>query len=408
MTAKTIECDLRRLADFIAGTLGDFECRTFETHLDACVRCRSELDRQAASPHEWHELQCSLSNDGERVEVTARTSLRHDLEFYQKLLGPSDGPRMMGRIGTYEIVGLLGRGGMGIVFKAFDAPLNRYVAIKLLAPLSLASGAAKQRFVREARSSAAVLHENVVGIHAISEWQGTPYLVMTFVRGQSLQKRIAQRGALTLCEVLRIGLQVTQGLAAAHAQGLIHRDIKPANILLESDVERVKITDFGLARAGGDIRLTGSDTLLGTPEYMSPEQARDEPLDYRTDIFSLGCVLYEACTGRSPFRATTGYGAIRKVIEHSPPPVRDLNPETPPWLEFVLLRLLAKQAVERFQSTAELAAVLQQCLAHVEQPRLAALPESVVRPSVHSRFHFSRRYMMAALFVTTTILGSWC
>jgi serine/threonine protein kinase len=115
---------------------------------------------------------------------------------------------------------------------------------------------------------------------------------MTFVRGESLQKRIAQRGALTLREVLRIGLQIAQGLAAAHAQGLIHRDIKPANILLESEVDRVKITDFGLARAVDDIRLTGSDTLLGTPEYMSPEQARDEPLDFRTDLFQSGlCAL---------------------------------------------------------------------------------------------------------------------
>ena len=184
---------------------------------------------------------------------------------------------MLGRIGTYEIIGLLGRGGMGVVFKAFDAVLNRYVAIKLLAPLYLASGAAKQRFVREARSAAAVIHENVVGIHAISEWQGIPYLVMTFIRGESLQKRLAQRGALSVKEVLRIGLQVTQGLAAAHAQGLIHRDIKPANILLETEVERVKITDFGLARAIDDIRMTASDVLLGTPEYMSPEQARDEP-----------------------------------------------------------------------------------------------------------------------------------
>ena len=407
MTERTTTCDPRRVADFIAGTLGDFECHTFETHLDECARCRAELDRQAASPDEWNELQASLSNGDELEAGHARTSLRRDLECYQRMLGPSDDPRMMGRIGTYEIVGLLGRGGMGIVFKGFDAPLNRYVAIKLLAPLYLASGAAKQRFVREARSSAAVLHENVVGIHAISEWQGIPYLVMTFVRGESLQKRISQRGALSLREVLRIGLQVAQGLAAAHAQGLIHRDIKPANILLESEVERVKITDFGLARAVDDIRLTGSDTLLGTPEYMSPEQARDEPLDYRTDLFSLGCVLYEACTGRSPFRAATGYGAIRKGSDYSPPPLRDLNSEMPQWLEVVLSRLLAKQPAERFQSATEVAVVLQQCLAHVEQPRLAALPESVVRLSSHSSFHFSRRFVMSAFFGAAAVAGVW-
>ncbi len=178
--------------------------------------------------------------------------------------------------------------------------------------------------------------------------------------------------------MLRIGLQIAQGLAAAHAQGLIHRDIKPANILLESEVDRVKITDFGLARAVDDIRLTGSDTLLGTPEYMSPEQARDEPLDFRTDLFSLGCVLYEASTGRSPFRATTGYGAIRKVIDHQPKSLRELNPELPDWLDVMVFRLLAKRPEDRFSSASDVAATLQQCLAHVEQPRLAELPESVV------------------------------
>jgi serine/threonine-protein kinase len=406
MTIRASTCAPQRVKDFLAGTLGDYELRVFEQHLDTCAKCRAELDRQTASPAEWTELQSSLSDGDEPAGYESRESLRSELETYRKLLGPSDDPRMVGRIGTYEILGLLGRGGMGIVFKGFDSSLNRYVAIKLLAPLYLASGAAKQRFVREARSSAAVLHENVVGIHAISEWQGVPYLVMTFVRGESLQKRITQRGTLTLKEVLRIGLQIAQGLAAAHAQGLIHRDIKPANILLESEVDRVKITDFGLARAVDDIRLTGSDTLLGTPEYMSPEQARDEPLDFRTDLFSLGCVLYEASTGRSPFRATTGYGAIRKVIDHQPKSLRELNPELPDWLDVMVFRLLAKRPEDRFSSASDVATTLQQCLAHVEQPRLAALPESVVRNTSGSRFHFSRRFTMVTVLSILALAGS--
>lgn len=406
MTIRASTCAPQRVKDFVAGTLGDYELRVFEQHLDTCAKCRAELDQQTASPAEWNELQSSLSGGDEPAGYDSRESLRSELETYRKLLGPSDDPQMAGRIGTYEIIGLLGRGGMGIVFKGFDSSLNRYVAIKLLAPLYLASGAAKQRFVREARSSAAVLHENVVGIHAISEWQGVPYLVMTFVRGESLQKRIAQRGALTLREVLRIGLQIVQGLAAAHAQGLIHRDIKPANILLESEVDRVKITDFGLARAVDDIRLTGSDTLLGTPEYMSPEQARDEPLDFRTDLFSLGCVLYEASTGRSPFRATTGYGAIRKVIDHQPKSLREFNPELPDWLDVLVFRLLAKRPEDRFSSASDVAATLQQCLAHVEQPRLASLPESVARKTSGSPFHFSRSLTMVTVLSFLALAGS--
>ena len=416
MTAPTIDCDPESVMRFIAGELSDFECRELEKHLDDCAKCRKELDSQTATPGEWNELKTSLRSCSTR-EIAAseedscisssRRSLEKDLEYYRKLLGPSDDPRMLGRIGTYEIIGLLGRGGMGVVFKAFDAVLNRYVAIKLLAPLYLASGAAKQRFVREARSAAAVIHENVVGIHAISEWQGIPYLVMTFIRGESLKKRLAQRGALSVKEVLRIGLQVTQGLAAAHAQGLIHRDIKPANILLETEVERVKITDFGLARAIDDIRMTASDVLLGTPEYMSPEQARDEPLDYRTDIFSLGAVLYEACTGRSPFRASTAYGAIRKVIDQSPAPVQELNAEMPDWMDALIAKLLAKEAQGRYSSAADVATVLQQCLAHVEQPRLVALPDSLTRPSTHWQRAQSRRIIVTVSATLAALAAGW-
>ncbi len=416
MTARAIDCNPERIAGFLSGELSDFESARLEAHLDECARCREELDSQAATPDEWSELRSSLSsartpataaNDEESLVNASKRSLQQDLQFYRKLLGPTDDPRMLGRIGTYEIVGLLGRGGMGVVFKAFDAALNRYVAIKLLAPLHLASGAAKQRFVREARSAAAVIHENVVGIHSISEWQGVPYLVMTFVRGESLQKRLSQRGALSLKEVLRIGSQVAHGLAAAHAQGLIHRDIKPANILLEAEVDRVKITDFGLARAIGDIQMTGSGILLGTPEYMSPEQARDETLDYRTDLFSLGAVLYEACTGRSPFRASTVYAAIRKVIDHRPAPVQRLNPEMPDWMDSVVEKLLAKDAQGRFPSAAEVANVLQQCLAHVEQPRLAALPVSISRRPRRTQRAQARRMIVTVSVTLAAIATGW-
>jgi serine/threonine protein kinase len=416
MTARAIDCDPERIACFISGELSDFESAMLEAHLDDCARCREKLDSQTATPDEWSELQSLLShgrtldvaaNDEDPFVSCSRRSLEQDLEYYRKLLGPTDDPRMLGRISTYEIVGLLGRGGMGVVFKAFDATLNRYVAIKLLAPLCLTSGAAKQRFVREARSAAAVIHENVVGIHSISEWQGIPYLVMTFVRGESLQKRLAQRGALSLKEVLRIGLQVAQGLAAAHAQGLIHRDIKPANILLETEVDRVKISDFGLARAIGDIQMTSSGILLGTPEYMSPEQARDDSLDYRTDLFSLGAVLYEACTGRSPFRASTVYGAIRKVIDRTPPPVQELNTEMPDWMDAVVARLLAKDAQSRFPSAADVAAVLQKCLAHVEQPRLVALPDSLSRRTARSQRAQSRRMIVTVSVTLAAVATGW-
>ncbi len=404
MKLKHTHCDMEFLARFLRGELSDVEIQDLETHLSACSGCRSRLEESTASANEWHALRDSLSD----MQSSDGTSGQEDLTSLQRLLGPTDDPRMMGRIGTYEIVGLLGRGGMGVVFKAFDPSLNRYVAIKMLAPMLIPSAVFKQRFLREAQSAAAVVHDNVVGIHAISEWQGNPYLVMTFVRGQSLQSRLQHRGHLSLREVLRIGLQISAGLEAAHAQGLIHRDIKPANILLESDVDRVMITDFGIAKAIDDLRFTGTNTLLGTPEYMSPEQARDEQLDYRTDLFSLGCVLYEASSGRSPFRSSTPYGAIRKVIDVNPPSVRSLVSELPEWFAEIVRRLLSKDKNSRFQSAAEVAALLKQCLAHVEQPQLVPFPKSYLQTNRQARSKtLFRRFVMATPWIAFVSISSW-
>src|SRR5437773_8653558 len=177
---------------------------------------------------------------------------------------------------------------MGAVLRAFDEKLHRVVAIKVMAAQLATNATARRRFAREAQAQAAVSHDHIVTIHAVEEAGVLPYLVMQYVDGLSLQQRLDRGGPLELQEILRIGMQTAAGLAAAHAQGLIHRDIKPANILLENGVERVKITDFGLARAAADASLTQSGVVAGTPQYMSPEQARGEAVDQRTDLFSLG------------------------------------------------------------------------------------------------------------------------
>src|SRR5262245_34695837 len=165
-------------------------------------------------------------------------------------LAPSDAKGSLGRLGHYEVLEVIGRGGMGIVLRAFDEKLHRVVAVKVLAPALAGSGSARQRFVREARAAAAVSHDNVIDIYAVEDAGPVPYLVMKCINGRTLQDKLDRSGPLELKEVLRIGLQIAEGLAAAHSQGLIHRDIKPANILLDNCVERVQITDFGLARAG--------------------------------------------------------------------------------------------------------------------------------------------------------------
>ena len=282
-------------------------------------------------------------------------------------LDPSDVPGDLGKLGPYRVLEVLGSGGMGIVLKAFDPALNRPVAIKVLAPQLASAGPSRKRFAREARAAAAIRNEHVVAIHAVDEWKGLPYLVMEFIPGSSLQERVDRSAPLDLSSILRIGMQTAAGLAAAHAQGLVHRDIKPSNILLENGVERVKLTDFGLARAVDDASLTQSGVVAGTPLFMAPEQARCETIDHRADLFSLGAVLYAMCTGRSPFRASTTLGVLRRVCDDVPRPVREVNPEVPDELAAVINRLLAKEPQIRFQTAAEVAETLGQLLARRQQ-----------------------------------------
>jgi hypothetical protein len=295
-------------------------------------------------------------------------------ELTLSFLEPCDDPTRLGRLGPYEVTDVIGRGGFGVVFKAFDPSLGRFVAIKVLAPYLASNVAARQRFAREGRAAAAVSHQHVVAIHSVNECNGLPYLVMEYVAGISLQERLDKSGPLDLKEILRIGMQTAAGLAAAHAQGLVHRDIKPANILLEHGVERVKITDFGLARAADDASLTQSGVLAGTPQYMAPEQAMGKALDHRADLFSLGSVLHAMCTGRPPFRAATPLAVLRRICEEEPHPVRDINPEVSTLLEEMIQVLHAKDPRDRLQSGIEVSELLGQHLAHLQHPARVPLP----------------------------------
>jgi hypothetical protein len=289
-------------------------------------------------------------------------------------LDPPSREGTLGRLGHYHVQHVVGRGGFGIVLKAFDEKLHRMVAIKVLAPELAVNATARQRFIREARAAAAVTHEHVVAIHAIDEEHRPPFLVMQFVDGVSLQEKLNAKGALGLREILRIGGQIACGLAAAHKQGLVHRDIKPANILLENGVERVKITDFGLARTADDASLSQSGIVAGTPLYMSPEQAAGETVDPRSDLFSLGSVLYAMCTGRPPFRASTMMAVMKRVCDDAPTPVREVNPDIPDWLSASIARLHAKNPADRFQGAQEVAELLGQHLAQLQNPNVAATP----------------------------------
>ncbi|MBA4063478.1 MAG: hypothetical protein C0501_07150 [Isosphaera sp.] len=282
-------------------------------------------------------------------------------------LSPPRRPDSLGRLGHYEVLEVLGKGGFGIVFRAFDEVLQRVVAVKVLAPQMAATSPARKRFLREARSSAQVRHENVVAVHAVEE-QPLPYLVMEFIPGETLQQRLDRTGPLDLPDILRIGRQIAEGLAAAHGTGLIHRDVKPANVMLEAGPRgRVKLTDFGLARAADDASLSQSGVVAGTPMYMAPEQARGDTLDHRADLFSLGSVLYVMCTGRPPFRASGTLAVLKRVCEEDPRPIREVIPEVPEWLCRIVEKLHAKDAAGRYQTAREVADVLADCERQVKE-----------------------------------------
>lgn len=419
-------CDPDRLDSFLGGELNDTQEHEFHLHLNTCANCRRLLQERAAEPEAWREAEellrpsqfvSQLADDSENSSLSHR-SKRQPLQIHNVLaaLGPTDDPAMLGRLGGYEVSGVVGAGGMGVVLKAIDKSLDRTVAIKVLAPHLATSGAARKRFAREAKAAAAVLHPNVIAIHSVSNDESLPYLVMPYVRGTSLQKRLDKEGPLSLQEILRIGSQIAAGLAAAHAQGLVHRDIKPANILLEDGVERVTITDFGLARAVDDATITHSGVIAGTPQYMSPEQARGEAVDGRSDLFSLGSVLYAICAGRPPFRAETTYGVMRRITDDEPTSIREINPDIPVWLCTIIARLMSKKATDRFASAEEVREMLEQCLAHVQQPATVPLPQSCLslressapfaerKGTIFRRYSFLSRPMLG-VFAMIAALG---
>ncbi len=401
MNHKLIDCDDRQLAAILRTDDGAEKQAALAEHVETCSHCQKRLQELAASDDDWRRVGHVLSNvaDTEATLVlpTGQSTTprfprwldRHvewNESMVRQLLQPPSHPEMLGRLGRYEIERLIGSGGMGIVFKAYDSELNRAVAIKLLAPYLAAGGSARKRFAREARSAAGIVDDHVVPIHNVESESEPPFLVMQYIAGGSLQEKLDRGGPLEVSEVLRIGLQTAKGLAAAHAQGLIHRDVKPSNILLDEGVERALLTDFGLARTEDDACLTRSGFQPGTPHYMSPEQVCGEAIDPRSDLFSLGCVLYALCTGRPPFRAETSYAVLRRITDESPRPIREVNPNIPEWLERIVLKLLEKSPDDRFESADGLAGVLADCLAHVQNPASKTLPKSITELSPRRGF----------------------
>ena len=368
------EDELRQLLD---GSLSNERQQACTEHMDSCQCCQdklegiatdgSNLSRVVESLHEsalpansgyWEAAR--LLDAGIEETFVPRSPIRRS-EVSLSFLEVATDSAYLGRLAQFDVMRILGRGGMGLVLEAFDTRLQRNVALKVLDPDLAGDEIARQRFCREARAAASVTHENVVAVHQVekSGESGLPYLVMQLIAGESLEQRLSRDKKLSLREILRISVQVAHGLAAAYSQGLIHRDIKPGNILLEESHDRVKLTDFGLARVADDVKLTRTGFVSGTPLYMAPEQAMGEEVDHRSDLFSLGAIMYEMCAGQPPFMGNSALAILKQITDTKHRSLRELSPETPEWLAETIDRLLAKNPADRIQSAALLAELLE-------------------------------------------------
>lgn len=397
----------------LRGQISPDEERRLQQHLDVCPQCQKALEMSAGSTtflvdlaaklqRTHSELSPELANlldtaDGEAAQVTQVDDRQPFVVDPTALLAPGQRPDVLGLIDSFEVLEVLGQGGMGVVFKARDPKLRRLVAIKVLSPFLLPDQTSRQRFLREARAAAAVNHPNAVTIYSVHDpaddspnatTSRCPYLVMEFVDGPSLHRRIARNNPLSVGDVLRIAAHVAAALSAFHARGLVHRDVKPANILLDAKSGRAKLTDFGLTRGSDDVSLTKTGIVVGTPGFMSPEQAFGKPIDHRSDLFSLGSVMFAMLAGRPPFRDQDTLQTLLRLRSGPPPSIATIRDDLPAGLIRLIDRLHAVDPAARPQTAAEVLAELRHLrgsaadsapLPSLTMPALRASPSDVPR-----------------------------
>jgi hypothetical protein len=375
----------------IHGELPPGDVERLSQHLSGCSVCAdviptfvgedtllSVLRGAAADAPAGSEVPADLT---QRLLALAARSPAGTVEV-SSLLAPPQGPDEIGRLAHYRVLRVLGEGGMGVVFLAEDVRLGRAVALKTMKPQVAAEPRNRQRFLREARAAAKVEDDHIVPIYDVGEDRDVPWLAMPFLKGQTLDELLKRLKVLEPAQAARFGAQVATGLAAAHAAGLIHRDVKPANIWVDLGADgRARLLDFGLARdtrleLDGAEHLTRTGTVVGTPAFMAPEQARGEPLDGRADLFSLGCVLYRAVTGGLPFQGTGTMGTLLALATKTPPAPHEVNPAVPQPMSALIMSLLAKDRSARPASAAGVAAALE---ALQEKPR-GPVPVAVPAP----------------------------
>lgn len=405
------------LRSYLLGATSEDQAVSLEKHLESCTRCQGSLQTvqaedglvlglraQRNKPRFSNPLLEKLRLDLRQLRPPVRAdppsatmasaislsvtpapaasnseALPTSLENPYPFLSAPQTADELGRLGGYRVLKVLGAGGMGLVFDAEEVSLRRRVALKVMRPTLAADAHARQRFLREAQATAALVHDHIVAIHFVGEQNGVPFLAMPLLMGEMLEERVKRLGKLPLAEVLRIGKETALGLAAAHTRNIIHRDIKPGNLWLEAPSGRVKILDFGLAwMERPENEQTNPGTILGTPGYMAPEQV-DGEVDARADLFSLGCVLYRLSTGELPFKGQSALQRLRSLLNDTPVPPQQLAPDMPTPVATFLMRLLARKREDRPVSAAVVAKVLDALQGQV--PATPA-PVAVPRPAV--------------------------
>jgi hypothetical protein len=350
------------LQAFLRGTAPEPARRHVQAHLAGCDSCRTFVQARSSARDPKDPIgRGGPAGDTTRLAVRG-SSPAAAARSYSFLLPPVRDDEI-GRLGGYRVLSLRGKGGMGFVFHAEDLALGRAVALKVMKPDLDHDVCGWERFLREARVMVSIKHESLVTVFQVGQEKDVVYLAMELLEGQSLEDWMAGAAPPQVPVILRLVREMASGLAAIHQRGLVHRDIKPANLWIEEPGGRVKILDFGLARFVNDnAGLTQTGTVLGTPCFMAPEQARGEPVDSRADLFSFGVVLYTLCTGTCPFRADNTMAALTALALHDPCPVHQLNPNIPRALSDLVRQLLAKDPRERPASTAEVL----ECLHRIE------------------------------------------
>jgi len=388
----------RDLEQLLQGNLSQWTSLGLRQHVESCIYCQRAMAklRLRTSPDDSINLPSELTNT-ESNTVTRNTDSMPKLELETdhlflgtqgqattaynsdgssvpdfkispegtkvslSFLSPPQGPDELGRLGSYKIIKLLGSGGMGLVFEAEDTLLRRQVALKVMKPEIAIKANHHRRFLQEARSGAAIPHDNIATVFQVGTANNVPYLAMQFLQGESLGERLIREGKIPVEEAFRIIREVALGIAAAHESNLIHRDIKPDNIWLESDGQgrpwkRVKVLDFGLATSESNTEKGSNESgmIMGTPHYMAPEQARGLPLDNRCDLFSIGCVLYQMISGELAFKGDNALKVMNALALHEPKPLNLIDSTVPYQVAELVQKLMAKKPSERISSANDL------------------------------------------------------